>query len=105
MLIEVLVAVALLSTLALALTETLIASQHARATSERWIQATQLAAEGIEQLRGGHALEPIRIGGDFDRRGEVTVWNGHDRLVQVAVTVSWNDGTPHECQLTTLVRR
>ena len=104
-LIEVLVAVVLLSTMALALTQTLIASQRARAVSERWIQATQLAAEGLEQLRAGHALRPLRNAGDFERRGEVTAWHGHDGLLLLAVTVSWNDGAPQECQLSTLVRR
>jgi prepilin-type N-terminal cleavage/methylation domain-containing protein len=104
-LIEVLMAVVLLSTMALALTRTLIASQRARAVSERWMQATQLAAEGIEQLRAGQPVGPIRILGDFDRRGEVTPWMGNDRLVRLAVTVSWNDGEAHDFQLTTLMHR
>jgi prepilin-type N-terminal cleavage/methylation domain-containing protein len=104
-LIEVLMAVVLLSTMALALSRTLIASQRARAASERWMQATRLAAEGIEQLRAGQPVGPSRVPGDFDRRGEVTAWNDDDRLVRLAVTVSWNDGEPHDFQLTTLVHR
>ena len=48
-LIEVLMAVVLLSTMALALSRTLIASQRARAASERWMQATRLAAECGDQ--------------------------------------------------------
>jgi prepilin-type N-terminal cleavage/methylation domain-containing protein len=104
-LIEVLVAVLLLSTMALTLSRTLIASQRARATSERWTQAAQLAAEGVEQLRTGQALGPVRIPGDFGRRAAVTAWNGHDRLVQLVVTVSWNDGSAHDFQLSTLARR
>ena len=98
-------AVLLLSTMALALTQTLIASQQARAASERWTQAAWLAAEGIEQLRAGQSLGPIRIPGDFGRRAEVTAWSGHDRLVQLVVTVSWNDGVAHDFELTTLERR
>jgi prepilin-type N-terminal cleavage/methylation domain-containing protein len=104
-LIEVLVAVLLLSTMALTLSQTLIASQRARATSERWTHAAQLAAEGIEQLRTGQAPGPVRIPGDFGRHAEVAAWNGHAKLVQLTVTVSWNDGTAHDFQLSTLVRR
>jgi len=103
-LIETLMAVLLLSTMALTLTRTLIAAQRGRATSERWMQAAQLAAEGIEQLRAGHALGPPRSG-DCDRRGEVVAWNSHERLVRLVVTVSWNDGAAHEFQLSTLVHR
>lgn len=104
-LIEVLVAVLLLSMMALALSRTLIASQRARTSSERWTQAAQLAAEGIEQLRTGEAVGPVGIPGDFGRRAEVAAWNGHDNLVQLTVTVSWNDGTAHDFQLSTLARR
>lgn len=104
-LIEVLMAVLLLSTIALALTRTLISSQRARAASERWLQATQLAAEGIEQLRTGQPLGPIHIPGDFDRAAQVTPWSGHDGLVRLDVTVSWDDGEPHRFQLSTLARR
>jgi|SRR5579862_2515714 len=104
-LVEVLVAVALLSLMAVTLTETLIASERARAISERWTQAAQLAAEGIEQLRAGQSLAPIRVPGAFVRRASVTPWNGHDGLVEVAVSVSWNDGAPHDLQLHTLERR
>jgi len=104
-LVEVLVAVLLLSSMALTLTQTLIASERARATSERWTQAAQLAAEGIEQLRAGHPLTAIRIPGAFERHATVTPWSGHAGLVELAVTVSWNDGAPHDLQLHTLERR
>ena len=62
-LIEVAMGVLVLSMMALTLSRVLIASQHARAASERWVQAVELAAEGIEQLRAGHPLGPIRIAG------------------------------------------
>jgi prepilin-type N-terminal cleavage/methylation domain-containing protein len=108
-LIEVLVAVLLLSMMALSLTRTLMVSQRARATSERWTQAAQLAAEGIEQLRAGHPLGPIRVPGEFSRRAEVAAWNGHAGLVRLVVTVSWHDGAAAaaapEFRLSTLVRR
>ncbi len=104
-LIELLMAVLLLSTMALTLTQTLIAAQRARTASERWTQAALLAAEGVEQLRAGHALGPIRIAGGFSRHAEVSPWSGHDRLVQLAVTVVWNDGADHDFRLVTLERR
>jgi prepilin-type N-terminal cleavage/methylation domain-containing protein len=104
-LIEVLMAVLLLSLMALTLTQTLIASQRACAVSERWAQAAQLAAEGIEQLRAGHTPGPARVPGGFDRRAEVTPWNGHHGLFRLVVTVSWNDGAAHDFQLTTLAHR
>jgi prepilin-type N-terminal cleavage/methylation domain-containing protein len=104
-LIEVLVAVALLAVMALSLTQTLIASQQARARSERWAQATQLAAAGIEQLRAGHTPGLSGVAGGFDRRVEVTPWTGHAGLVRLAVTVSWDDGAAQRLQLTTLARR
>lgn len=104
-LIEVLVAVLLLSSMALTVTQTLIVSERARATSERWTHAAQLAAEGIEQLRAGQPLAPIRIPGDFERHAEVTSWAAHASLVELVVTVSWNDGARHEFHLHTLERR
>jgi len=104
-LVEVLVAVLLLSSMALTLTQTLMVSERGRATSERWTQAAQLAAEGIEQLRAGHPLAPIRIASDFERHAEVTPWKAHARVAEVVVTVSWNDDGPHDFQLHTLERR
>jgi prepilin-type N-terminal cleavage/methylation domain-containing protein len=104
-LIEILVAVLLLSMLALALSRTLIVSQRARTASERWTQAAQLAAEGIERLRTGQVLGPQLVVGQFQRRADVTLWNGHDDVQQLVVTVSWNDGTAHDLRLSTLVRR
>lgn len=104
-LVEVIIAVFLLSVIALGLTNTLIGAQRARVVSERWMQATQLAAEGIEQLRAGQALEPTRIAGYFDRASRVVAWNDHPGLSRLEVTVSWNDGAPRSFQLTTLVRR
>lgn len=98
-------AVLLLSAIALGLTRTLVGAQRARAVSEKWMQATQLAAEGIEQLRAGRTLGPLRIAGGFERSGSATLLTGHAALYRLEVTVSWNDGQPHSMQLSTLVRR
>lgn len=104
-LIEVLIAMAILSVISLAVSTTLIGAQRARGTSERWMQALQLAAEGIEQVRAGHALGAVRIAGAFKRSGRVTPWRDHPGLYQLEVTVSWDDPQPHALQLVTLARR
>jgi prepilin-type N-terminal cleavage/methylation domain-containing protein len=104
-LIEVLVALVVLSTLGLALTATLVHAQRTAASSARWLQATQLAAEGLEQLRAGQPLGPVRNNGNFTRSGSATAWNGHPGLYRLEVTVSWVDDTTHDVQLVTLARR
>ena len=104
-LVEVTVALALLSVIALGLTNTLVSAQQARTSSERWMLATQLAAEGIEQLRAGHALAAVRAGAGFDRSGTVAPWNGHLGLSRIEVTVTWSDGGPRRVQLITLARQ
>ena len=104
-LVEMMVAVALLSTIALGLTMTLVSAQRARARSEQWMQAPVVAVEGLEQLRAGHALGPLRASGSFQRSGSVTAWPGHAGVYRIEVTVSWDDGTARRFQLTTLARR
>jgi prepilin-type N-terminal cleavage/methylation domain-containing protein len=104
-LVEVMIALVLLSSIALAVTSTLVAAQRARAVSENWMHATELAAEGLEQLRAGHSLGAVRGSGQFDRTGSVAAWNGHAGLYRLEVTVTWNDGEPRHLQLVTLARR
>jgi Tfp pilus assembly protein PilV len=104
-LVETMVATLLLSAIALAVTQTLVGALQVRARNERWMQATQLATEGIEQLRAGHTLRPVAAHAGFERSGSVIPWNGHPGLQHVEVTVSWNDGEPHTFQLTTLARQ
>jgi prepilin-type N-terminal cleavage/methylation domain-containing protein len=104
-LVEVLIALLLLSATALALTQTLLGTQHTRAVGEKWMHATQLAVEGIERFRAGHALGAVPPNGGFERSGDVTPWDGHPGLYRLEVTVSWNDGEPRRLQLITLARR
>ena len=104
-LVETMVATLLLSTIALAVSQTLVGTLQLRAQNERWMLATQLATEGIEQLRAGHTLHPVAASAGFERSGSVTPWNGHPGLQHLEVTVSWNDGQPHNFQLTTLARQ
>lgn len=103
-LVEVAVATLLLSAIALAVTQTLVGAMQVRAQSERWMQATQLATEGIEQLRAGHILRPIPANTGFARSGGALPWSGHPGVQRLEVTVSWNDGASHSVQLHTLVR-
>ena len=102
-LLEVLVAVLLLSVIALSLTSTLLTAQHTRATSERWMQATLLAVEGLEQLRAGNSLGTIRMGHDFRRSGGRRSYGANPRLQEIYVSVTWNDGRAQEFDLSTLV--
>lgn len=99
------VAILLLSAVALAVTQTLVFALQARARSERWMQATQLATEGIEQLRAGHALQPLAASTGFQRSGTVSPWSTYLGVQRLDVTVSWNDGEPHQFELTTLARQ
>jgi prepilin-type N-terminal cleavage/methylation domain-containing protein len=104
-LVEVMVATLLLSAIALAVTQTLVNALQVRARSERWMQATQLAAEGIEQLRAGHSLRSLPAGSGFERSGITATWGGCAGVQRLDVTISWNDGEPRTFQLTTLARQ
>jgi prepilin-type N-terminal cleavage/methylation domain-containing protein len=104
-LVEVMVATLLLSTIALAVTQTLVNALQVRTRSERRLRAVQLATEGIEQLRAGHSLRSLPAGSGFTRSGATTAWSGHPGVQRLDVTVSWNDGEPHTFQLTTLARQ
>jgi prepilin-type N-terminal cleavage/methylation domain-containing protein len=103
-LIEVLIAVVLLSTCGLALARTLVSAQQAQRTSEHWMTAVQLAAEGVEQLRQGRGIDPAPVGTGFERSGQ-EVSAGPEQLCRLEVTVSWMDREPRRFRLATLVRR
>jgi prepilin-type N-terminal cleavage/methylation domain-containing protein len=104
-LVEVMVALLLLSVAALGLSSTLVSTRKALARSGKRMRAAQLAADGMEQLRAGQVPGPPDGGGEFERSTATTPWNGHPGLQRVEVTVSWNDGELHALQLVTLARR
>jgi prepilin-type N-terminal cleavage/methylation domain-containing protein len=104
-LVELLVALLVLSVAALALGSTLASTGRALSLSRKWMQATQLAAEGMEQLRAGQVPGPPGGAGEFERSVATAPWDGHPGLQQVEVTVSWNDGEAHTFRLVTLARR
>ncbi len=104
-LVEAIVATLLLSTIALAVTQTLTSALQARTRNEQWMHATELAAAGMEQLRAGHTLSPLAAGTGFERSATVAEWDGHVGVQRIEVTVSWNDGERRTFRLTTLVRQ
>jgi len=104
-LVELLVALLVLSVAALGLSSTLASTGRALSLSRKWMQATQLATEGMEQLLAGQVPAPTGGAGGFERSVATASWNGHPGLQQVEVTVSWNDGEAHTFRLVTLARR
>lgn len=104
-LIEVLVALLLLSTAALGLTSALVAAQRAQRSSARWVRAADLAADGVEQLRAGLPLAPVTGDGGFERTGRVVPDAGRPGVAQVEVTVHWYDGGARTYRVATVAPR
>ena len=106
-LIEVMVALLLLSMFALGLTSTFARTQRTLRVSEQWMQAVQLAAEGLEQLRAGQAPGPLRFTGPivYQRTATAEPWGDHLGLQYLEVTVTWDEGDAHLFRLATLARR
>lgn len=105
-LIEVLVAVALFSLAALALSAGAVTVIRATAISEHFTIATILAQDKLEEF---HA-QATPLSGDtdipqpgFTRAWVVTPDSPHDGVSQIEVTVSWTDYQPHTITLTTVV--
>jgi prepilin-type N-terminal cleavage/methylation domain-containing protein len=103
-LIELLVAVAIVTGLAAALAHTLIAAQQARASTARWLRATQLAEERLERLRAGDRSEDGPIG-EFTRAWRAEAAAVDPALERLEVTVSWDDRGPRRFVLSALGRR
>ncbi|MBI3785337.1 MAG: hypothetical protein HY270_18245 [Deltaproteobacteria bacterium] len=102
-LVELVIALGLLSVIALAVTSTILTCAQARSLSERWMTATTLAMEGIEQMRAGRALAPIPKPTLFTRTASVPMSTGLTHLQRIDVEVSWDDGQKHSLRLSTLV--
>jgi prepilin-type N-terminal cleavage/methylation domain-containing protein len=102
-LVELLVASTIFAVLAGGLAQTLVRAQQVRASSARWLRATQLAEERLERLRAGDRSDDGSPLGEFTR-----TWSsapselpGLDRL---DVVVTWNDRGPQAFALAALVR-
>jgi len=102
--IELLVAVVIFAVLATGLAHTLAQAQQARASSARWLRATQLAEERLERLRAGERSDDAARLGEFTRtwRSEPSaVAPGLERL---DVEVVWEDRGEQRFVLTALAR-
>jgi len=105
-LIEVLVALALLSTVAASLAGALHQAAHARKLSRDILYATELAADTIEAWRSGAPGEIIPIDdARFQRSIRILPDPETATLHEIEVSVSWTDGRPHTVQLRTSARR
>lgn len=103
-LIELLVAVAIFGVLAAALAHSVIAAQQARASTARWMRATQLAEERWERLRAGDRSEDGPVG-EFRRAWSAAASDIDPSLERCDVSVSWEDRGPRRFVLSGLVRR
>jgi prepilin-type N-terminal cleavage/methylation domain-containing protein len=101
--IELLVATTIFAALAAALAQTLIHAQQARASSARWLRATQLAEERLERLRAGDRSDDGGPIGEFTRtwRSEPAESAGLERL---EVLVTWDDRGARHFALSALAR-
>jgi len=88
--IELMVALLIFAAVAAGLAQTLIQAQQMRASSARWLRATQLAEERLERLRAGDRSDDTAPLGEFTRswRAEPADAAGLERL---DVQVAWED--------------
>jgi prepilin-type N-terminal cleavage/methylation domain-containing protein len=102
--IELLVAVAIFTMLAAALAQTLIHAQQVRASSARWLRATQLAEERLERLRAGDRTDDVEPIGEFTRVGHAQPSADQPGLDRLDVVVTWEDAGPQRFVLSALAR-
>lgn len=103
-LIEVIVALLILSVTAVGLAETLMAAQRIQRTSGRWMEAVMLAERTLEQSRLGGTGGNDSVG-SFRRSWGRTPFDAELGLTRVDVVIEWGDPRPGRLHLTTLVRQ
>lgn len=103
-LIEVLIALLVFSIVATALAQTLLVALRARRTSGYWMQATQLAVEGVERARSGQPGPDAETLGMFERHLRTEPGDASLPLERVDVSVDWQDDGPKEFTLSLLQR-
>jgi len=101
--IELLVATTIFAALAAALAQTLIHAQQARASSARWLCATQLAEERLERLRAGDRSDDGGPIGEFTRTWR-TAPAEPAGLERLEVLVTWDDRGAQRFALSALAR-
>lgn len=99
-LIEVMVALVLLSFAAIGLANCLVVAQRAQVESGRWMRALSLAEEGVERARanGCGAADVVEA---YSR----TCTTSGSGLERIEVAVSWSLPVRREVRLATMVRR
>jgi prepilin-type N-terminal cleavage/methylation domain-containing protein len=102
--IEVLVALVIFSILATAMAQTLVYAQQTRASSARWLRATQLAEERLERLRGGDRSEDAAPIEGFTRTWRAVASADQAGLERFDVEVVWQDRGRQSFVLTALAR-
>jgi len=105
-LLEILVALAIFSIAALALTSGVTTAVRANNLSEHFTQATILAQDKLEALRS-HPFS-LTGGSDVPQTGFSRVWSIAPATPQIGVTqvdlsVSWTDYLPHTVTLSTII--
>lgn len=103
-LIELLVAMLIFAAVAAGLAHTLIQAQQVRASSARWLRATQLAEERLERLRAGDRSDDPAPLGEFTRSWHGEVAPGAPGLERLDVQVVWEDRGAQDFALAALAR-
>lgn len=104
-LIELLVAVAIFTALAAALAQTLMQAQQTRASTARWMRATQLADDRLERLRAGDRSEDAAPLGEFTRSWRSAPADASPGLDRFDVEVTWEDRGTQRFVLSALARQ
>jgi prepilin-type N-terminal cleavage/methylation domain-containing protein len=102
--IEVLVALLIFAMLATALAQMLVYAQQTRASSARWMRATQLAEERLERLRSGDRSEDAAPIEGFTRTWRAVAAGEQAGLERCDVEVEWEDRGRRRFLLSALVR-
>jgi general secretion pathway protein I len=105
-LIEILVALAIFSIAALALTSSVVNVTRAGDLSARFTQATILAQDKLEALRA--LVIPPTGGNDTPVTGYARSWvvlpnTPQPGVTRITVTVSWTDRLPHSISVSTVI--
>lgn len=104
-LVEMLVAIVLLSTLTTALTQTLIAAHRNRSALRRSTTIVRLAEAGLEQIKSIGRVDPLDQGTEFFRDGTLEIWAEDLGLYRAQVRVGSKSSPSIQLELVTLVRR
>jgi len=102
--IELLVATVIFAGLAAALAQTLVSAQQARASSARWLRATQLAEERLERLRAGDRSDDAAPIDEFTRTWQATAVPDQSGLERFDIAVAWEDRGAQRFTLSALAR-